>query len=220
MKKDNRKINKTLKVGLLFDKSNDWIYKYIRQSTILKIKNLDLKLSFNRHVFKNYDVIFVLGYTKILPKSFLLRNRLNLVCHESKLPKGRGFAPVQWQILQGLNKIPISLIKINDKPDEGEILLESFFKLEGNELLPEIREKQANATIKIIKRFLSQYPKFLLKPQKGKPSYFPRRKSSDSRLDINKSIKDQFNLLRICDNDKWPAFFYYKSKKYKIIIND
>jgi methionyl-tRNA formyltransferase len=44
------------------------------------------------------------------------------------------------------------------------------------------------------------------------------RNASDSEININKSIKSQFNLLRICDNEKYPAFFKYKNCKFILKI--
>ena len=40
----------------------------------------------------------------------------------------------------------------------------------------------------------------------------------DSELDINKSINSQFNLLRICDNKRYPAFFRKHGFTYKLQI--
>ena len=58
------------------------------------------------------------------------------------------------------------------------------------------------------------------KPQEGVATYYERRTPKDSELDINRSIKDQFNLLRIVDNERYPAFFYIGDKKYKISIEE
>ena len=56
------------------------------------------------------------------------------------------------------------------------------------------------------------------KKQNGKSSFNKRRTKKDSEININKSIKSQFNLLRICDNNKYPAFFKYRNTKYVIKI--
>ncbi len=55
-------------------------------------------------------------------------------------------------------------------------------------------------------------------PQNGDETFFPRRKYKDSELDINKSILEQFNLLRIVDNERYPAFFYINETKYILKI--
>ena len=54
--------------------------------------------------------------------------------------------------------------------------------------------------------------------QEGVPSYYAKRTPKDSELNINKSIKDQINLLRTVDNDNYPAFFRYKGMKYILEI--
>ena len=72
--------------------------------------------------------------------------------------------------------------------------------------------------IKLIKKFLSKYPKIRGTSQFGKPSFNEKRNSNHSELDINKSIKDQFNLMRISDNEKYPAFFNFRNNKYILKI--
>ena len=48
--------------------------------------------------------------------------------------------------------------------------------------------------------------------------YFTRRTPKDSEIDVNKSISEQFNLLRIADNERYPCFFKYKGHNYKISL--
>ena len=67
--------------------------------------------------------------------------------------------------------------------------------------------------------FLNGYEKFKTpKPQKGKESFYPKRTAKDSRLDIDKTIKEQFNLLRIADNEEYPAFFEIDNHRYILKI--
>ena len=62
-----------------------------------------------------------------------------LIVHPSKLPKDKGFAPLQRQILRNKNKIFVSLIKAVKKVDAGPIYLQNSFMLNGTELYDEIR---------------------------------------------------------------------------------
>ena len=105
-----------------------------------------------------------------------------------------------------------------ERVDSGSIIEKKSIKFKGYELNGEIRHIQENEKIKIIKKFLNKYPKFKRKKQSGKSTFFRKRKPEDSELNINKSLKKNFNLLRIVDNEKYPAFFYYKKKKYIIKI--
>ena len=166
----------------------------------------------------DFDVVFLLGYTRILPKDFLQRNKLTLVVHESDLPKGKGFAPIQWQILEGCSEIKISLIETDESVDSGDIFLQSKIIFDGTELYEEIREKQAKATIDIVYEFLKSYPNIVRNKQVGKESFYPKRTLADGELNISKTIEENFNLLRIGNNDDWPSFFYYRDKKYVLKI--
>ena len=86
--------------------------------------------------------------------------------------------------------------------------------LNGTELSDEIRNIQGKQFLNIIKKFLIKYPNIKSKKQIGKGNFNKRRYSKDSQLDINKTIKQQFNHLRINDNELYPSFFYYKAKIY------
>ena len=208
---------KNIDVGFLFDKSNPWLKKFINKKTI-KGKKYNLFFDINSRNEKKFHFLFILGYTKILDKNFLKRNVFNLIVHESSLPKGKGFSPVQWQILEGKNEIPVSLIVASKKVDSGDIILKSTIKLKGTELLSEIREAQAMKSIELINKFLDNFPNIKLEKQKGISTYYRKRTDNDNKLNISKTLLSQINILRVSDNEKYPAHFIYKKKKYYLKI--
>ena len=59
---------------------------------------------------------------------------------------------------------------------------------------------------------------FERRKQIGEGFFYPKRRAKDGELDISKSIKDNFNLLRIGKNEVWPSFFFYKDKKFLLKI--
>ena len=213
----NKKSQK-FQVTFLLDKSNNWFEKYLKDFNFNLKKNFFFQIKKNFNLIKKQDIVFVLSYTKILPEKFLSQNKLNIVVHSSKLPRDRGFSPVQNQILRGKNVIDISLIEIAKKVDSGDIFFRDKYKLSHTDLNKEIRQKQAIATLKIIKKFLIQYPNVKKKKQLGKASFNKRRNYWSNKLSINKSIKSQINLFRIANNEDYPCFFEYKKKIFKIKI--
>lgn len=212
------KKNRKYRVTFLLDKSNDWIEEYLNKFKFNLNKKFFFKIKKEPNSIKNQDIVFVLSYTKILSEKFILKNRLNIVVHSSKLPKDRGFSPVQNQVLRGKNIIDISLIELVKKVDSGDVFFRDKYKINKTDLNEEIREKQAIATLKIIKKFLIKYPNLTKKKQYGKSSFNKRRNFWSNKLNINKSIKSQINLLRIADNKRYPCFFEYKKKIFKIKI--
>ena len=117
---------KKVKIAFLLDLKNIWIKKYLTTSRLLKNKKFNSKIFTDYKKIKNFDIVFILNYTKILDNSFLRKNNLNIVVHASNLPNGKGFSPMQWQILSNKNKIPICLFKAVSKVDAGEIYEKAF----------------------------------------------------------------------------------------------
>ena len=204
-------------VLFLLDSSNSWIEKYLKNYLLKFPKKNQYKISKNPKSIKN-KIVFALSYTKILKNDFLQRNKEVLIAHPSNLPKDKGFAPVQQQVLRKKNLIHVALIRAVENVDEGPVAVRGTFLLKGHELSEEIREKQAAAIFKVVKKFLQKYPNVQFKNQKGVSTYNKKRHKADSELNINKSIKSQFNLLRIVDNKLYPAFFKYKKNIYCLKI--
>ena len=212
---DKKKSNK---IAILFDDNNLWIRKYDYLLERLK-KQYIVNLYSNSDNIKKADLLFLIGVTKKISKKTLSNFKLSLVVHESSLPKGKGFAPIQWQILNNQNKKIIFLIEASDPVDSGDIFLKKTIKYNGLELYDEIRFKQAKATYNIIELFLNKYPNIQRKQQIGNSSYYPKRNPEMHKLNFKKSLMSQFNMLRISNNDDWPAFFMYKNNKFIIKIS-
>lgn len=68
--------------------------------------------------------------------------------------------------------------------------------------------------LKLIKNYKN------IQKQSGDESFYSNRGEKDSELDINKTIKEQFNLLRIVSNDDYPAFFVIDGHKFIIKIEE
>jgi methionyl-tRNA formyltransferase len=207
---------KKAKVAFLLDKNNKWILSRLKKT---KYKNIiSAKIFWDLKKINNYDIVFIINYTKIITKKNLKKNQFNLVVHGSNLPKGKGFAPLQWQVLENKKKITFSMINIDEKVDNGDVVLKDELILNGLELYEELRDLQANKIFQMINYVINMFPNIRQNKQKGKSTFYRKRTILDSEIDINKSIKSQFNKLRVVNNEQWPAFFYYKKKKFVIKI--
>ncbi len=87
---------KKYKVTFLLDKSNLWFEKQLKNYDFRLNNKFIFKISKNPNNIKNQNIVFALSFTKILPESFLQKNDLVLIAHPSKLPKDKGFAPLQY----------------------------------------------------------------------------------------------------------------------------
>jgi UDP-2,4-diacetamido-2,4,6-trideoxy-beta-L-altropyranose hydrolase len=166
------------------------------------------------------DFCFILSFSKIVPASVRARYRHNLVVHESDLPQGKGWSPLTWQILEGKNKIPVTLIEAEDSVDSGVIYAQEWIEFEGHELIDELRKGQAKMTIKVCDHFVENFP-FLLSTariQTGQECFYPRRGPNDSFIDPEKSISSLFANLRVADYEHYPSYFSKYNQTFKICL--
>lgn len=207
-----------MKIQILVDNPNSWVVPWARQLN-QSIRNLghDSQLIHEHSKIQKGDILFLLSCEQILKKESRELNQYNVVVHASDLPNGRGWSPTTWQVLEGKNEIPVSMLEAEDKVDSGKIYLKSKVVLEGHELIQEIREKLATVTNHMCLEFVAG--KKIGQAQVGEPTFYAKRTSKDSELDPSKSIAEQFDLLRICDNERYPAFFYFRGHKYLITVN-
>jgi len=207
-----------MKVAILTSE-NQWFIPYAKK---LEKKIVSSKLIFNHlELTENYQIVFILSYHKIIPENILSLNKHNIVIHSSDLPQGKGWAPMFWQIIEGKNEIPFTMFEASNGVDNGDIYLQKTLKLTGFELHDELREKQANFTIEMCLEFLQNYDLYKNpKPQIGKESFYKKRNKESSKLDIDKTIKEQFNLLRVVSNEDYPAFFEIENKRYVLKVEE
>jgi methionyl-tRNA formyltransferase len=166
------------------------------------------------------EIAFLLSCEKKVSSGILTRSRHNIVVHASDLPQGKGMSPLTWQILEGRNEIPVSLFEAVEEIDAGPVYIKDAIHYQGNELLNEMQTVLGEKIIEMCLQFIRGYPAIVrsCRPQSGPESFYRRRKPQDSQLDPNKTIAEQFNLLRVADNDRYPAFFEWNGRKFLIKI--
>ena len=166
------------------------------------------------------DVCLLLSCSRLLSAEQLALHRHNLVVHESDLPQGQGWSPMTWQILEGASSIPITLFEATAALDAGPIYLQQQIALQGHELVEDWRTLQAQATFELCLAWFDRYREVVAaaQPQQGEASHYLRRRPADSQLDPERSLAEQFNLLRVVDNQRYPAFFYWRGRRHGLQV--
>ena len=206
-------------ISLLVDDPQAWIMPWANRLLEILKDHHEVELVNDSTELRQGDFAFLLGCTKLTPMEVLARHRHNLVVHESRLPQGKGFAPLAWQVLEGARSIPVTLFEAVDEPDAGPVYLRDAIALDGTELLPELRHKQGLKTLELILEFLTRWPELEPEPQQGEDTYYPRRTKADDRLDPEQPLSDLFDHLRVVDNERYPAWFEFRGQRYFLHIH-
>ena len=166
------------------------------------------------------EILFLVSCSEIVSAADRAVYRASLVLHASNLPLGRGWSPHIWQIIGGAQDVSLSLLEAEDKVDSGRIWHQTTFPVPKHALWDEINQRLFNAEIELIDLAVHEFDTVIPKPQDiaTVPTYYPRRTPDASKLDAERSIASQFDLIRVCDPTRFPAFFELHGKKYKLTL--
>lgn len=165
------------------------------------------------------DLLFLISCAEVIGSEIRGRYGASLVIHASDLPHGRGWSPLVWQVLEGRNRIAVTLLEAADQVDRGPIWHQVWLDLEGHELVDELHAALFDAELDLMDYAVAQARQIRPRPQAeavGKP--YRRRTPEDSRIDPDRNLAEQFDLLRVADPDRYPAFFDFRGHRYQIIL--
>lgn len=166
---------------------------------------------------KGGDVLFLISCSEIVRPELRACYKATLVVHASDLPEGRGWSPHIWQILEGRHRIAVTLLEARDPVDSGDIWAQRWIELQGHELHAEINALLFDAELALMDQAVREFDRIRPRPQDGRPpTYYRRRKPEDSRLDPEKTLAEQFDLLRVADPERFPAFFDFRGQRYQV----
>lgn len=195
---------------------NDYLYIWIKNNN----SKHEIELVRQKKDLSGGDILFLISCTEIISSQERNTYIGCLVLHASDLPKGRGWSPHIWSIIEGNEEITLTLLEANDEVDSGRVWKKLNFQVPKHALWNEINAQLFEKEIELIDFAVSNFKSVLPKPQDPnvKTTYYPRRTPDDSAIDPYKSIESQFDKIRVCDPDRFPAYIELYGERYKLIL--
>lgn len=195
---------------------NQWLKGWISKNQ----KTHQIDLIRKKSGLTDGDILFLISCSEIISKDDRKAYKKVLVIHASDLPSGRGWSPHIWQIIEGNEDIVLTLLEAEDDVDSGDIWHQVNITIPKYALYDEINSALFDAELTLmdyaVENFYNVQP--CSQSQNSESTYYRKRLPSDSEIDPLLSISEQFNLIRVCDPERYPAFFKLQGKKYKIIL--
>lgn len=167
----------------------------------------------------NPDIIIVAAYGKILPKNILDFPEYGCVnIHASLLPKYRGAAPIQWAVINGDKKTGITIMKMAEGLDTGDMILVDKTEIGENEtsaeLFDRLAEQGAVSLLKALDMLENGSVEFTSQDD-ALSTYAVKITKALSPIDWSKSASEVHNLVRGLQT--WPcASTIIDGKEFKI----
>lgn len=101
--------------------------------------------------------LFVVVAFRILPEAVFTLPPLGTInVHPSLLPKFRGAAPIPWTIIRGEKETGVTIIRINQQVDAGEILAQERYPVYAEDTAGTLHDRLATAGAQLLVKVVNQ----------------------------------------------------------------
>lgn len=164
------------------------------------------------------DIAVVVAYGLILPKAILEAYPLGcLNIHASLLPRWRGAAPIQRCIEAGDNKSGVTIMKVAEGLDTGDMLLKGEVSVSETATGKELHDKLAQIGADLISEVLADINKYPPQKQDDKTACYAQKiDKNECKIDFNQTSEKLYNKIRAFS--PYPAmYFEYQNERFKIL---
>ena len=164
------------------------------------------------------DISVVAAYGLILPQAVIEAFHLGCInIHGSLLPRWRGAAPIQRAIEAGDNESGITIMKVVEKLDAGDMLLKGSVPITAETTGETLHDAMAGLGAELIVKALDNWQNLHAEPQDERlVTYAAKIDKAESRLDF--SMPAEVLERKIRAFNPYPAvYFEYGGERYKIL---
>ncbi len=165
------------------------------------------------------DLILILGWYYFVPKKIRdIAPHGAWGIHASLLPSYAGGAPLVWAMINGEKETGVTLFKLDDGIDDGDIIAQNKIVIEFHDTIKEVYDKVILDSKKILLNAIINIDNIKFKKQnKDQLTIYPQRKPDDGEIDFERSSMEIYNFIR-AQSFPYPGAFFRTVDGKKIII--
>lgn len=165
----------------------------------------------------NPDIIIVMGWRTMIPEKIRLIPQYGMVgAHESLLPQYRGFAPINWTVINGEKETGVTLFHLEKGVDSGDIIDQQIIKIGPRDTAWDIYKKTKELSVRMLENYLADFDnknKRRKKQKHNNATYTVARTPDDGLISWDWSSKKIYNLIRGLSSPYPGAFTFYNHQK-------
>ena len=195
------------------------IKKLASEHDILVLQPEHIKEEYQEIINLNPDLIITCAYGQIIPRQLLEAPRLGCInVHASLLPKLRGGAPIHKAIIEGHSKTGITIMYMNTKMDEGDIITQREIPILDTDTASSLHDKLSVLGKDLL---LETLPSIIDGTNSRTPqdsslaTYAFTLRKEDEKLNFDKTKKQLYNQIRGLNS--WPgSYCIFEGKILKV----
>lgn len=189
-------------------------------TTLLKIDNINNQEVLSALKEYQIDWLFIIGWSQIARKDVLEAPMYGCIgMHPTLLPVGRGRAAIPWAIIKGLDETGVTMFKLDEGVDTGDIIGQGVIELDQNTTATELYQKVDDMHITLIAKYWDEIVNnkiTLTKQNDAVATEWPGRKPEDGEILSSMSMDKVDKLVRAVTHPYPGAFYRDGEKTYRI----
>ncbi len=195
------------------------VKQYGIDHTILVLQPEKLKEEYMDIIDLKPTLIITCAYGQIVPRELLVYPKYGCInVHASLLPKLRGGAPIHRAIIEGHKKTGITIMHMNPRMDEGDIISQAEIEITDTDTASTLHDKlSVLGSELLIKTLPSIIDGTALREQQddSKATYAFNIQKEDEKIDFDNTCRNIYNQVRGLNS--WPgAYTILKGKRLKV----
>jgi methionyl-tRNA formyltransferase len=165
------------------------------------------------------ELVVVVAFGQILPGEMITHPKFGCInVHPSLLPKYRGAAPIQWSLIRGETTTGMTIMRLDEGVDSGDILLQEPVPIAPEENFESLHDRLAVLGAEMLFQTIGMIADQSIRPipqNHAEATLAPRIKKEDCLIDWTRSVKDVLSLIRGISPTP-GAYTHLDGKKLKI----
>lgn len=210
-----------MKVGLLGKGLNS--RNWLPLETMLVGNEIEYeKLSNYSDISADHSVVFSIGLNHIIPKEFLNIPAFGvIVFHSSDLPRGRGWAPLFYTIVNKEKHLTQSMIYAEPRVDSGPIIAKAKYPINEFYTIGDLRQIDDCLTIILFSKYANIVCRKKVNATEQNhedATYWEKRTPSNSKINEKYSFIELYDKIRALP-DHIPAFLEKNGVKIEVRLD-
>ena len=204
-------------------RKNELVFSPIKKEALTHniqvFQPLKIRKEYDEIIALNPDIIITCAYGQIVPTEILNCPKYGCInVHASLLPKLRGGAPIHHAIIDGYEKTGITIMYMNEKMDEGDIITQVETIIADSDTTEKLHDRLSllgkDLLIETLPSiFAGQNPRIAQNHAEATYGYNISRE--DEQIDFHKTRREIFNQVRGLNS--WPvAYTMLDDKRIKV----
>ncbi|ARI79118.1 methionyl-tRNA formyltransferase [Halobacillus mangrovi] len=187
---------------------------------LLKIDNINDDEVLNTLKAHEIDWLFIIGWSQIAKREVLNTPTYGCIgMHPTLLPEGRGRAAIPWAIIKGLRKTGVTMFKLDEGVDTGDIIAQEAIYLNETTTASELYKKVDEMHISLITNNWDSVVNNRINLQKqneNSATHWPGRKPEDGEILNVMTMDEAEKLVRAVTHPYPGAFFKDETRTLRI----